>query len=181
MAENSGLRVYHASYMAIESIDLEKCRKRNDFGQGFYATRDFQQARRFVKTAVKKAGLDTPFGFVNEYAIAGMDGLDVLRFSSANKEWLHCVCSHRREDSPTGELEQWKHYDVLSGKVANDDTMTVIGIYIAGGYGEYGSADAIKIAISLLKQERFTCQFCFKTEKAVKALRFTGSFKEPIP
>jgi hypothetical protein len=54
---------------------------------------------KFVKTAVKKAGWDAPFGFVNGYVIAGMGGLDVLRFSGADKEWLHCICSHRRENS----------------------------------------------------------------------------------
>jgi hypothetical protein len=177
---NNNITLYHASYTVIEHIDLEKCRKQNDFGQGFYVTTDKQQAVRFVKTAVKKSGKDLANGFVNTYNFTNTAGLNVFEFSSVDKEWLHCVCAHRRLDILESELEKWRHYDIVSGRIANDDTMTVITVYIAGGYGEYGSASAMDMAIGLLKPERLKDQLCFKTKKAIQRLQCIGSFEVAI-
>ena len=33
------MNVYHGSYMEIAEIDLSKCEKNKDFGQGFYVTK----------------------------------------------------------------------------------------------------------------------------------------------
>jgi hypothetical protein len=174
------LLLYHASYTRIERIDLHWCRKRNDFGPGFYVTSDKAQARRFVKTAVKKTGKDLPHGFVNTYTMSDTGGLNIFEFSDVNRDWLHCVCAHRRFDVLADELEQWRCYDIICGRIANDATLTVINIYLAGGYGDFGSTGAMDIAISLLKPERLKDQFCFKTPQAVERLRFAGSFEEAI-
>jgi hypothetical protein len=52
--EAGSIKLYHASYVIIEKIDLRMCDRKNDFGQGFYTTTDRSQAIRFVKTTVKK-------------------------------------------------------------------------------------------------------------------------------
>jgi hypothetical protein len=171
--------LYHASYTVIEKIDLLKCGKRNDFGQGFYLTTDKQQAMRFVKTAIKKNGKDFDTGFVTMYAL-NMAGLKVYEFITTDKEWLHCVCAHRRFEMPESLIEVWGKYDILAGKIANDDTMTVINIYIAGGYGDYGSTNAINTAIALLKPEKLKDQLCIKTQDAVERLQFTGCFEVQV-
>jgi len=33
------MKVYHGSYTEIETIDFSYCRKRRDFGKGFYVTK----------------------------------------------------------------------------------------------------------------------------------------------
>jgi hypothetical protein len=172
--------LYHASYTVIEKIDLSLCRKQNDFGSGFYLTTDRAQAVRFVKTAVRKKGLDATNGFVNIYDCETLEGLLVYEFPTTNKEWLHCVCEHRRLGKSRAEIDKWKDYDILAGKIANDDTMTVINVYLSGGYGDYGSDAAVNMAISLLKPERLKDQVCFRTAKAVERLTFKGSFEVTI-
>jgi hypothetical protein len=180
-SELAAIRLYHASYRIIEKVDLKQCHKTNDFGQGFYTTTDRAQAVRFIKTAVKKRGRGLTGGFVNVYTIDSFAGLRVYEFPRADADWLHCVCAHRRFDQPGGGLKKWRAYDVLAGKIANDDTMTVINIYAAGGYGAYGSGAAVDMAIGLLKPERLKDQLCFKTEAAIRRLRFAGSFEVATP
>jgi hypothetical protein len=172
------LTVYHGSYTVVEKVDLHRCRKRNDFGQGFYVTTDRAQAERFVKTAVRKSGKTVNAGVVNTYVLRDTAGLRVHEFSGTDAEWLHCVCAHRR--GGTAGIAPWQPYDVLAGKIANDDTMTVLTIYLAGGYGDYGSADAIATAIRLLKPERLRDQLCIKTAAAVQRLEFTGYTEVPF-
>jgi hypothetical protein len=172
--------LYHASYQVIDKIDLYKCAKKNDFGQGFYVTTDKEQAEKFVKTSIKKSGRNLAGGFVNEYSLDTVSGLSIYIFSKINKEWLHCVCGHRRFDLFEPENEKWQQYDIIAGKIANDDTMTVINIYIANGYGDYGSQAAIDTAIALLKPERLKNQLCIKTQAAVNRLQFTGFFEVPV-
>jgi hypothetical protein len=180
-----GETLYHASYTVVERIDLSQCRKRNDFGSGFYLTTDRAQAVRFVKTAVRKKGLDSSKGFVNSYECGRLDDIHVYEFATTDREWLHCVCEHRRfgkrQNARAGSgIDRWKAYDILAGKIANDDTMTVINVYLAGGYGDYGSESAINMAISLLKPERLKDQVCFRTARAVERLAFKGSFEVTI-
>jgi hypothetical protein len=55
--------------------------------------------------------------------------------------------------------------------------MTVINIYLSGGYGEYGTAEAVATAIRLLKPERLKDQLCFRTMRAISALRYNQSFE----
>ncbi|MDR1416111.1 MAG: DUF3990 domain-containing protein [Prevotellaceae bacterium] len=38
------MKVYHGSYMAIDIVDFSFCRKRRDFGKGFYVTKILSQA-----------------------------------------------------------------------------------------------------------------------------------------
>jgi hypothetical protein len=38
------MKVYHGSYTAIDTIDFSFCRKRRDFGEGFYVTKILSQA-----------------------------------------------------------------------------------------------------------------------------------------
>ena len=49
------VELYHASYVIVENIDLSLCADGKDFGKGFYVTTDYNQAYKFVKTAIKKA------------------------------------------------------------------------------------------------------------------------------
>lgn len=49
-----GVLLYHASYTAVENIDLSLCADGKDFGKGFYVTTDYNQAYKFVKTSMIK-------------------------------------------------------------------------------------------------------------------------------
>jgi hypothetical protein len=174
---STNLSVFHASYQPIELVDLSLGKKRNDFGRGFYVTTSRGQAERFVRAAVRKAGIQVGHGYVSEYVISGFDGLDCLEFESTDASWLRCVAAFR---TLSAAVAQWESRDVVIGKVANDDTMTVINVYLADGYGPVGSNDAVDMAIRLLKPERLQDQLCMKTDAAVARLRFVGATEAVI-
>ena len=72
-------------------------------------------------------------------------------------------------------LEGMMKYDIIAGKIANDNTNATIAAYIAMAYGEIGSQSADEICIGLLLPERLQDQFCFRTAKATKQLSFIRS------
>lgn len=175
------LRLYHGSYITIQHPDLEKCAEGKDFGKGFYVTTDFKQAERFVKSAVGKAiknGVELDGikkGYVSEYDYSNLSEIKIYEFSEADKEWLHCVAAHRRRGTLAAELEKWKKYDIIAGKIANDNTNQVITAYINGAYGEVGTERADEIAINLLMPQKLTDQICFRSSAALKTLSYIGT------
>ncbi|KAA6303020.1 MAG: hypothetical protein EZS26_000623 [Candidatus Ordinivivax streblomastigis] len=121
------MKVYHGSYMSIEHIDLSKCEKRRDFGQGFYVTNILEQAQFWAKRkgiANKTKGFVTEFDF-DEEAFED-DDLHVLRFDEYNEAWLDFVVSNRRKGSKAHA------YDIIEGPVADDDITQRIDAYLEG-------------------------------------------------
>jgi hypothetical protein len=177
ISESKDLTLYHASYTTIETVDLSLCRKKNDFGQGFYLTTDNNQAERFIKTSIRKSGETLDFGYVNRYAMRDFDGLRCLEFTTTDKDWLHCVCAFRRVEIVSENLSKWEEKEAIIGKIANDDTMTTLTIYLSGGYGAYGSSEAADMAVRVLKPERLKDQICLRTERAIKKLQFLDAYE----
>lgn len=50
-----GMILYHGSYAPINKIDLSLCAQGKDFGKGFYLTENFEQAKKFIGTSLRKA------------------------------------------------------------------------------------------------------------------------------
>ena len=86
ISEARGITLYHASYKPIEIIDLSVCRKRNDFGQGFYLTTNREQAEKFVRTSILKSGQSIESGYVNIYRMSDFQGLKCHEFVTTNTE-----------------------------------------------------------------------------------------------
>lgn len=181
MILSEGKILYHGSYTEVKTPDIAKCADGKDFGRGFYVTTDRHQAERFVKSSVGKAvknGVDindAGRGYVSEYFFSSNSKLKIYEFSQADREWLHCVVAHRKKGLLAEELKKWDGYDIIVGKIANDNTNQVITAYINGLYGEVGSKAADDIAINLLIPERLTDQICFKNQKAISSLGFKSS------
>jgi hypothetical protein len=68
-------------------------------------------------------------------------------------------------------------YDVISGKIANDDTNATIIAYMDNVFGAMGSEQADRMCISLLMPERLQDQFCFRSDKAIAMLEFLKNEK----
>ena len=174
------ITLYHASYTVIENVDLSACKKRNDFGRGFYLTTSREQAEKFVKSSIRKSGQNLKTGYVNLYRMSDFEGLNCYEFTTTDKSWLHCVCAFRSAELFPNETKQWESYDIIIGKIANDDTMATITIYLEKGYGEVGSDDAVNTAVRTLKPDRLKDQLCFKTEAALSKIEFVEAC-EVIP
>ena len=139
----SDVHVYHGSYMIVDKPDLKKCHSGKDFGKGFYLTTDKEQAIRFAKLVAKRSGAKK--GFISEFVISGLDGLESFEFESTDKEWLDCIIGNRINEYKD-LASPWVKYDVICGKIADDDTSQTINAYMAGAYGEIGSDSAVNFS-----------------------------------
>ena len=160
--------------MEVSQPDLKECKEGKDFGKGFYITTDRNQAIKFAKLIAQRH--NAACGVLNEYILSDMDDLSYCAFENTDIHWLNCVVGNRRKQFRHLSAK-WAEYDVLSGKVANDDTSTVINAYLLGIYGEIGSDRAANMAISNLEPENLKDQLCFKTDKALAKLSFVKSEK----
>ena len=181
MRLDENMILYHGSYMIVEHPDLARCRKGKDFGQGFYVTTSKEQAKRFTKTSIKKAVFDslTPknnnIGYVSKYSISNLKNLNIHVFEEANAEWLHCVVAHRKKNIMQEEIAKWKVFDIICGKIADDNTNLVLTAYMNGVYGEVGSEEADEVAIKMLEPKNLKDQICFRTNKAIDVLNYIGN------
>ena len=176
-----GLVLYHGSYCIVENPDLEKCAVYKDFGQGFYLTTSKEQAKSFAKlSAAKRRQQGIPvgdFAYISYFKVSQIDDLSTFSFETADAAWLHCVVAHRRKNAFPEVRAQMKPYDVISGKIANDDTNTTIIAYMGNVFGQIGTEAADKVCINLFIPERLKDQFCFRSKKALSKLQFLKSEK----
>ena len=175
--------LYHGSYCVVENPDLEKCAVFKDFGRGFYLTTSKEQAKSFAKISATKAksrGIipyDEKFAYISFFKVDNIDDLESFAFETADIDWLHCIVAHRKEGSFSEVRKSMQDYDVISGKIANDDTNATIIAYMGNVFGTMGSEQADKMCISLLLPERLKDQFCFRSDKAISKLEFLKSEK----
>ena len=154
------MKVYHGSYTAIEHIDFSFCRRRRDFGKGFYVTKICSQSAYW---AARKGedndtdGVVTEFEF-DEYAFEDAE-LKTLRFDGYTEEWLDFVVKNRLNKTET----QAHDYDMIEGPVADDDIATRVYAYIKGEISKENF-------LSDLSRRTPTLQICFCTRRSLQAL-----------
>ena len=119
--------VYHGSYIAIDEIDLSKCKVGRDFGRGFYVTyirsqAEFWAKRKGIKSRI--GGVVTEFEFDED--LCKVMNMKVLRFDGYTEKWLDFVVPNR-----TNKTTQPTHdFDIVEGPVADDDIATRIDDYL---------------------------------------------------
>lgn len=164
--------IYHGSYTEVRIPDLKKCADGKDFGVGFYTTTDKSQAIRFSRRVARIHG--QPYGILNIYQLSNLNGLKVYEFDTTDEQWLHCVVGFRSRARRT-LAEPYRQFDVLIGKIADDDTSRVINAYIAGAYGTVGSSQAVQTAISNLIPEALKNQITFRSADSLAKITFKRS------
>ena len=158
------MRLFHGSLERVEMPRLlpHELYRPLDFGTGFYAASDFDQASRWVRIRFRHNN-SAQTGFVMAYefdeSFLGSAELKVKRFESVSTEWLNFVAANRLRCN----IEHG--YDIVMGPVANDRVYTVLNLY-EGGYIDEQSA------ISRMKAYRLADQVLFHTEKALNGLRY---------
>ena len=151
--------LYHGSNVEVKLPGIIITNRSLDFGPGFYTTSDQNQAIRWARlqTVRRKSGIPTVTGYnLDESALKK---LHVLRFESADADWLRFVSQNRK-----GVYSGTK-YDIVCGPVANDNTMPVINDYISGAIDE-------ETALILLKPQKLADQFAFLTHTGLTAISF---------
>ena len=150
--------LYHGSNQTVENPKILSTKRALDFGSGFYLTSSKTQAIKWAKSVTLRRGTETPLLNVFEFN-ENLQGLKVLKFDSANGEWLDFVVKNRKR-IPLDET-----YDLIIGPVANDSTLPVINDYMDGRYTK-------QEAINHLLPQNLTDQYAFLSEKALSTLLF---------
>ena len=185
LKQNENKILYHGSYCEVHTPDLSKCAKYKDFGQGFYLTTSEEQAQRFSRTSLRKATANGIVDGQQEYGVVSVfscsaeewNSPSICEFETTDEKWLNCVVGHRKGKTLAQTVRQYRNYDVIGGKIANDATNATITAYMAGIYGTVGSERAIQLCISLLLPERLKDQYCFRSQQALDALQFMRSYQ----
>jgi hypothetical protein len=155
------MKVYHGSYTVIENIDFSFCKKRRDFGRGFYVTKLLPQAEYW---AARKGEDNDTEGVVTEFEFDESffedEDLKVLRFDGYNEQWLDFVVQNRLNKKEI----QAHDYDIVEGSVADDDIATRVYDYIRGKVSK-------KHFLKELTHKTLSHQICFCTVQSLQALQ----------
>lgn len=148
--------VYHGSTQTIETPDAEHSKRYLDFGKAFYVTSYRVQAERWAKRKyLRQFDVSNARPILNEYALQeDFDGLKVLRFGEVDEQWFDFVCDCRNG------IDRGAEYDVIVGKVANDDVFKTIQKYLQGRMSK-------QEAIAELRYAKTNDQIAFKTNQAI--------------
>lgn len=152
--------LYHGTNVRFEGAKIIPPNRALDFGTGFYTTSDKTQAQDWAKVVVKRANFGKPLLNVYEFDENVMKELSVKKFDKPTKEWLDFVCDHRLEKYNGDE------YDMITGPVADDNTMPVLQAYMNAKNKELYAL----VALGEIQADRLVDQFVFKTESALKHL-----------
>ena len=114
--------LYHASNCIVENPDVFHSRDFLDFGKGFYLTALEEQARKYALRFL----LHEDDAYLNYYELDdNLCNCCIKEFKSYDEEWLDFVALCR-----VGK--QFKHYDVVSGGIADDRVFNTIDLYFSG-------------------------------------------------
>lgn len=153
------MKLYHGSNVEVATPKLIQSARALDFGQAFYLTSDFDQAVRWAKTSVLRRKEGCAIVSVYEFDESAASQLRILNFSGPDAAWLKYVSQNRNGIIDTVD------YDIVSGPVANDNTMPVLNLYFKGAYSE-------DEALRRLLPQRLRDQFALKTEAAIACLTY---------
>lgn len=158
------MRLYHGSIVEVRKPNLRYCRKKTDFGRGFYTTTQKEQAEHWTTIKIERAHAGRRIVSVYEFddTLLSNPELRIREFHGADEAWLSFVVESR------GGV---KHdFDLVFGPVANDKVFTVVNLY------ESGVLDA-PAAIAQLKAYKTYNQLSFHTKRVLDALKFVESYE----
>lgn len=116
------MKLFHASNCIVDTPDVLHSRDFLDFGKGFYLTALEGQARKYALRFL----LHDDKAYLNHYELDdNLSGFRIKEFSSYDEDWLDYVSLCR-----IGKQE--KHYDVVSGGIADDRVFNTIDLYFSG-------------------------------------------------
>lgn len=150
--------LYHGSNIEVRQPRLFNQQRPTDFGSGFYLTSDLEQATRWANRVTKRRKDGIPVVSAFNVDSVKWDHLKIRSFQ-IDEDWLEYVFNNRHQKYIADE------WDVVFGPVADDQTMTTLGLYLDGRIKAY-------MAIEMLLPQKLKDQYCFKTEAALSCLQF---------
>lgn len=162
--------LYHGSNIKIDKVDLSKCRKYKDLGQGFYCTTIQQQAEFMAITTTKrmKSGVPTVNTFELDENIFDDKSIRIKEFSNIPSEkWARFILNNRDitfKNIDSLECNADNKYDLVIGPVADDDIVALL-------WQVKDALSTVSEIVDKLKYKELTNQYSFHTEKSLKYLK----------
>ena len=165
--------LYHGSEKIVQRPDFRKSVSYNDFGAGFYATKEEEVAKEWACGS----GED---GYVNIYSLS-LDGLkvfDITKEKDSSLVWLALLLNNRRVrlssvNQKTARdyivenyLPDVSSYDVVVG-VRGDDSYFAFARAFLDGDISLGQLD------KLLSFDKSNLQYALVSDRAIKNVRFS--------
>ena len=152
------MKLYHGSNLAIDEIDLSKCKPYKDFGQGFYLTEIKEQAEQMAKrTSAIHGGEPVVTEF--DFDETALQTLSVKIFENPCEEWALFVMANRSRNS----AQPTHCFDIVIGPVA-DDTIATLFRNFDDGIIE------LLMLVNGLKYKKVSSQYLFHSAEALKYL-----------
>lgn len=157
-------KVYHGSLEVVMNPEIRQSNRSLDYGNGFYATTSYEQARRLVERRMKDN--EVPIGYVNVYELddEAAKRMKSLIFEKPTKEWVEFVMKNRTRRGFTHD------YDLVHGPVADDSVYTQFTLY-------EGGIISMPTLIQELKTYRLVDQYLFHTEQSLQVIQFVESIE----
>ena len=169
------IELYHGSPHIVEKPIFGEGNARNDYGLGFYCTREIELAKEWACPTRKD-------GFANKYSI-DMTGLDILNLSAQNYNilnWMAILLDNRIFDITTPLARdardfiisrftpEYKSKDVIIGYRADDSYFSFAKAFINNAIPLSSLAKAMKLG-------KLGIQTCIKRKTAFSRLIFQGA------
>jgi hypothetical protein len=173
-AENKVITIYHGSNKILKVPEFGKGEINNDYGQGFYCTKNKGLAGEW---AVLWTGQD---GYINEYSL-DYTNLKVLYLNQMPVEnWIAVLVANRRgdyEEEYQGRINLFidkfgidiSVYDIIEGWRADDAFFTYVEDFFAMALSVEKLQEALKFG-------DLGNQVCLKSKDAFDAIKFTASY-----
>lgn len=119
-------KVYHGSIEEVRRPEIRHPNRSLDYGNGFYVTTSYEQAKRLVERRMKDNGVS--IGYVNVYELddEAIKCMKLLIFEKTTEEWVEFVMKNRTQRGFTHD------YDIVYGPVADDSVYTQFTLYEGG-------------------------------------------------
>ncbi|MGL5086971.1 MAG: DUF3990 domain-containing protein [Clostridium sp.] len=159
------MRVYHGSYIEIDTPKIIEPNRPLDFGTGFYVTSLQHQADRW---AIAKSRIKNSKAIVSVYNIdinEMKNNYKVKVFDFANEEWLDMIEMCRKSKMYMTE------YDAIIGEVADDKVYDTINLYLDGLLPK-------ELALKRIKYKYQNDQICIINKEILdRYLKFENSYE----
>ena len=172
---NNIITLYHGSKNIIETPTLYGGKKTNDYGYGFYCTKELDLANEW-------ACPDNNDGYANEYSL-NLDGLNILDLSDKQYNilnWMALLLKYRIPQGLNPNDEQAREYIIDNFSVDLTDVDIIIGYRADDSYFSF-ARDFVKNAITVsqlskaMELGKLGIQVVLHSEKAFSQLTFVKS------
>jgi hypothetical protein len=169
------ITLYHGSKNIIEKPTLRGGKETNDYGYGFYCTKEIQLANEW-------ACPDNNDGYANEYLL-DLEGLNVLDLSDKKYNilnWIALLLQYRIPKGLNPNDEQARDYIINNFSVDLTDIDVIIGYRADDSYFSF-ARDFVKNAITVSQLSRamelgkLGIQVVLHSEKAFEQLTYVNS------